>query len=133
MTSLAPQIDAVSAAMPFRVVGRVEGIAGLALEATDLVVPVGSLCRITSFGGQTCLAEVIGFRGQITLLMPLSSTAGVGSRQEAETQIMIAVRLGYIDDHEAAPVLELAMEVGRIIAGLQRSLTYSRASLATGN
>lgn len=45
-----------------------------------------------------------------------------GSRQEAETQIRIAARLGYIDPQTAAPVLTLSAEVGRLTRGLLRSL-----------
>ena len=59
--------------MPFRVVGTIQSIAGLTIEASDLALPLGSLCRISSFGGKTSSAEVIGFRQNRTLLMPLSS------------------------------------------------------------
>ena len=74
---LASQIDAVSTAMPYRVVGEVVGISGLTIEATELALPVGSLCRITSFGGKTCVAEVIGFQQERTLLMALGAVGGV--------------------------------------------------------
>src|SRR2546423_7263761 len=77
MSLLAAQLDAADAAMPFRVVGKVRGISGLTIEAVDLPVPVGALCRITSFGGKTSTAEVIGFHEQHTLLMPLSPMTGV--------------------------------------------------------
>src|SRR4051794_34412303 len=63
--------------MPFRVVGRVQAISGLTIEASDLTLPLGSLCRIDSFGGRTTDAEVVGFRQDKTLLMPLSPHAGV--------------------------------------------------------
>lgn len=46
-----------------------------------------------------------------------------GSRQEAETQILIAVRLGYVTEDEIAEVIALAEEVGRLITGLHRSVT----------
>jgi FliI/YscN family ATPase len=71
------QLDAVESAMPFGISGKVRGISGLAIEASDLPVPVGSLCRIESFGGKTTMAEVIGFIHDRTLLMPLSATGGV--------------------------------------------------------
>jgi flagellum-specific ATP synthase len=81
---LSAQLDAVAGSMPLRVVGRVQGISGLTIEATGLVVPVGSLCRIDGFGGRRCTAEVIGFQQDRTLLMPLNSPAGVtrGDRVE---------------------------------------------------
>ena len=55
-----------------------------------------------------------------------------GSRQEVETQILIAQRLHYITSEEAGPVLGAAAEVGRLIAGLHRSVT-GNSQLATGN
>lgn len=63
--------------MPFRVVGTVQAISGLTIEASDLALPVGSLCRINSFGGRESVTEVIGFRQNNTLLMPLGSISGV--------------------------------------------------------
>jgi len=45
-----------------------------------------------------------------------------GSRQEIETQLIIASRLGYIDAMELREMLLRAEEVGRILAGLRRSL-----------
>jgi FliI/YscN family ATPase len=77
MPYLDAQLDAVHGSMPFRVVGRVQGIAGMTIEASDLTLPLGSLCRIDSFGGRESRAEVIGFRQDRTLLMPLSNTSGV--------------------------------------------------------
>jgi FliI/YscN family ATPase len=71
------QLDAVNAAMPLGIRGRVQGISGLTIEASDLPVPVGSLCRIESFGGKLTMAEVIGFLQDKTLLMPLSALGGV--------------------------------------------------------
>src|SRR5207248_1850052 len=73
------QLDVVRTAMPFRVVGQVQGISGLTIEASDLPLAVGSLCRISSYGAQSSIAEVIGFKHGRTLLMPLSQLAGVSS------------------------------------------------------
>jgi FliI/YscN family ATPase len=77
MAYLAAQLDAVEGSMPFRVAGRVQGISGMTIEASDLTLPLGSLCRIDSFGGRQSRAEVVGFRQDRTLLMPLSGTSGV--------------------------------------------------------
>ena len=59
MSLLGAQIEAVAATMPFRVVGQVLGISGLTIEAGELALPIGALCRIHSFGGKTSKAEVI--------------------------------------------------------------------------
>jgi four helix bundle protein len=48
-----------------------------------------------------------------------------GSLSELETQLTIAERLRYISATEAASLLQLASEVGRLIGGLSRSLKES--------
>ncbi len=85
MSLLDAQLDAVESAMPFGISGRVQGISGLTIEASDLPVPVGSMCRIDSFGGKTTMAEVIGFAQDHTLLMPLSATSGVSRGDRIES------------------------------------------------
>jgi FliI/YscN family ATPase len=105
VTVFASKIDAVRHAMPFRVVGQVQAISGLTIEATDLALSIGSLCRIHSFGGQRSLAEVIGFRGDRTLLMALSPTSGVS-------------RGDRIENLAAAPQIWCSEELlGRVING----------------
>ena len=46
----------------------------------------------------------------------------LGSLAEAETQIMIANRLDYLNDEITAELLTLSAEVARIITGLRNSL-----------
>jgi flagellum-specific ATP synthase len=89
---LAAQLDAVETAMPFGVVGQVQAVSGMTIEAGDLTLPLGSLCRITSFGGKTSTAEVIGFSQKRTILMPLSATDGV-SRGDRIANICAAPRI----------------------------------------
>src|SRR6187551_3103657 len=84
MPFLDAQLDTVHAAMPFRVVGQVLGISGLTVEAGDLPLPIGALCRIHSFGNKTSTAEVIGFAHDKTLLMPLSPMSGVARGDRIE-------------------------------------------------
>lgn len=92
MSWLSAQLDAVETSMPFRIVGRVVAISGLTVEAINLALPLGSLCRIHSFGGKSSIAEVIGFQADRTLLMPLSTTAGV-SRGDKIENITAAPRI----------------------------------------
>lgn len=108
MNYLHPQLDTVSGSMPMRVTGRVQAIAGLTIEASDLTLPLGTLCRIDSFGGKQSTAEVIGFRQDRTLLMPLSGTSGV-SRGDSIENIPAASRVW------CSPQL-----LGRVIDGLGR-------------
>lgn len=84
MTLLAGQIESVRTSMPYRVVGRVEAISGLTIQTAGLPLPLGTLCRISSFGGQTTIAEVVGFRDEQTLLMSLSPPRGVARGDRIE-------------------------------------------------
>ena len=45
-----------------------------------------------------------------------------GSLSELDTQIQLAVRLGFVSEQDAARSLQLAHEVGRMLTGLRRSL-----------
>ncbi|MDB5355864.1 MAG: type secretion system ATPase, FliI/YscN [Phycisphaerales bacterium] len=84
MSVLEAYLDAVDGSMPFRIVGQVAAVTGMTVEAVDLTLPLGSLCRIDSFGGKSSTAEVIGFRADRTLLMPLANTAGVSRGDKIE-------------------------------------------------
>lgn len=96
--------------MPYRVVGQVNAIGGLTIEACDLALPVGSLCRITSLGGGTSGAEVIGFQQDRTLLMALGSTSGVA-------------RGDRVENITAAPTISCCERLlGRVIDGLGRPI-----------
>ena len=84
MIYLGSQVDATESALPYRVVGQVQAARGLTIEASDLALPVGSLCRICSFGGRESVAEVIGFQNDHTLLMALDATGGVSRGDRVE-------------------------------------------------
>jgi FliI/YscN family ATPase len=79
MLQLTAEIAAVDEALPYGVTGAVQAVSGLTIAASDLALPVGSLCRI---GEKGMLAEVIGFRAEQTLLMALQTVSGV-SRGDA--------------------------------------------------
>ncbi|MDR0361679.1 MAG: FliI/YscN family ATPase [Planctomycetota bacterium] len=65
--------------LPARVSGRVRRVTGLVVETTPLPLPVGSLCRIHSrLSRETVEAEVVGFRENATLMMPLGEMRGIG-------------------------------------------------------
>lgn len=58
--------------------GRLRRVVGLTLEACGLHVPIGQRCRIESSEGDLS-AEVVGFSGDVTYLMPTSEISGVQS------------------------------------------------------
>lgn len=80
MTLLAEQIDAVKTATSLGVRGRIVAVTGMSVDAVGLPVPVGSVCEIETVGG-VVPAEVIGFRGERTLLMPLGESGGLAKGQ----------------------------------------------------
>jgi len=59
-----------------RPLGRVSQVLGLALEVTGLVASIGDRCEIETTGAPLA-AEVVGFRADRLLLMPLGELAGV--------------------------------------------------------
>lgn len=61
-----------------RRLGRVAAVAGLVIESDGPNVGLGELCQLRSErDGFEVLAEVVGFRGERVLLMPLGDTAGL--------------------------------------------------------
>ncbi|MCL1924805.1 MAG: flagellar protein export ATPase FliI [Defluviitaleaceae bacterium] len=65
--------------------GKVSQVVGLTIESIGPDVSVGSTCNIRSSANKNILAEVVGFRENKILLMPLGSMEGVrpGSIVEA--------------------------------------------------
>jgi flagellum-specific ATP synthase len=64
---------------PVAVAGRVVQAIGIVIEGTGLRATVGELCEITrEDGGEPIAAEVVGFRGDRVLLMPLGDMQGIG-------------------------------------------------------
>ena len=51
-----------------------------------------------------------------------------GSLREVETQLLIAMRLHYLDEGTGESVLAVSDEVGRLISGLARSLERSSSN-----
>lgn len=69
-------LDAIAAAPTIRRHGRVTQVLGLIVEATGPRVGVGEVCHIVS-GDHRAPAEVVGFRRDSVLLMPLQSLEGI--------------------------------------------------------
>lgn len=59
--------------------GRVVEVVGLTIEAQGLDCQIGEVCEIRTHDTVSLLAEVVGFRAQRTLLMPLGEMIGVQS------------------------------------------------------
>ena len=61
----------------FPVRGKVHKVLGPMLEATGLKISIGHACHICCSTGHQIEAEIVGFRGDYTLLMPVGSTRGI--------------------------------------------------------
>ena len=62
---------------PFSISGRVVQVVGLTIEIMGLNCQIGEVCEIHTRDGEPLMAEVIGFRNNHTLLMPLGSMDGI--------------------------------------------------------
>ncbi|MRR06189.1 MAG: FliI/YscN family ATPase [Deltaproteobacteria bacterium] len=63
---------------PIRLHGKVTQVVGLVIEGFCPNTAVGTLCEIYPRDGEPIPAEVVGFRDNKTLLMPLGELRGVG-------------------------------------------------------
>jgi FliI/YscN family ATPase len=57
--------------------GYVTQVIGLVIESAGPMTAVGDVCAIQPKGGEPVLAEVVGFRGDAVLLMPLRELHGI--------------------------------------------------------
>lgn len=82
---------------PGRLHGRVVQVVGLVVESLGPVVAVGESCWIMSAHGteKKVLSEVVGFRGNHVLLMPLGEMRGIGPGSEViPTGVSLGVPVG---------------------------------------
>jgi len=71
-------IPAMQSIRPIRFHGKVAQVVGLVIEGFCPETAVGSLCEIHPNHGMPIPAEVVGFRDNKTLLMPLGELRGIG-------------------------------------------------------
>jgi flagellum-specific ATP synthase len=83
---------------------------GLTLEASGCSAPLGSRCRVETSGGRWVDAEVVGFSGDRTFLMPTADLAGllpnarvVTTRQRGEVAVGEGL-LGRVIDSDGVPL-----------------------------
>jgi flagellum-specific ATP synthase len=96
---------------PLSVTGRVAQAVGIVIEASGPFTSVGEVCEVTREGGHgSVMAEVVGFREDRVLLMPLGEMQGIGPGSRV-------VMKGHIASVPVAPQM-----LGRIIDGLGQPL-----------
>ncbi|NNF58191.1 MAG: FliI/YscN family ATPase [Rhodothermaceae bacterium] len=93
--------------------GRIRSVVGLLVEATGLEVALGELCYLHETripGGRRVKAEVVGVRGETTVLIPLEETVGLragGLVEPAQLPLTISVGaglLGRVIDANGRPI-----------------------------
>ncbi len=97
---------AVESATPVRLHGKVTQVVGLVIEGYCPDTSVGAICEIRPQAGEPIPAEVVGFRNNKTLLMPLGELRGVG------LDSLISIR------REKASMGVGPLMLGRVIDGL---------------
>ena len=97
--------------------GHIDIVSGVLVEAIGVPAALGELCRIERGPGQDPIdAEVVGFRGSSTLLMPHGDLSGIGS-QGANRAVLTARKLGAAVQRRAEAIDHSAEEG---IRGLDR-------------
>jgi flagellum-specific ATP synthase len=96
---------------PLSITGRVAQAVGIVIEASGPFTSVGEVCEITREGGHgTVMAEVVGFREDRVLLMPLGEMQGIGPGSRV-------VMKGHVASVPVGPQM-----LGRIFDGLGHPL-----------
>jgi flagellum-specific ATP synthase len=103
-------LAAAESAKPIRMHGKVSQVVGLVIEGYCPDTSVGTICEIRPVEGEPIPAEVVGFRNNKTLLMPLGELRGVGLdslisvRREKATMGVGPLMLGRIIDGLGNPI-----------------------------
>ena len=123
MLDIAEQLDGL---MPTAIFGSVARTVGMTVSAAGFPAPVGAVAEIERESGVPLLAEVIGFRDELTLLFPFADMGGVrrGNRVRlARTTRWLRVGQGLLGrvfnahgvavDQKPQPVLDDRTTIGR--------------------
>lgn len=69
--------EKIGSIKPFKLIGFIDTVSGLTVESIGPPASVGEVCRIYSDTEEEFLAEVIGFRQNRLILMPIGKTSGI--------------------------------------------------------
>ncbi len=109
MSAVAPMIEALRSQVrqlpAARRLGHVTGVTGLIIESEGPNVGLGEFCQLRSDRDHfSVTAEVVGFRGERVLLMPLGDTAGLHAG--CEVSAIDRPPLPQVGDHLLGRVLD---------------------------
>lgn len=112
-------LQALQSTTLMKISGRITQIVGLVIESQGPTVSLGDLCFICSRNGEALIpAEVVGFRQERVLLMPIGEMQGVGPGCEV------------ISAHQPLKVTVGKQLLGRILDGLGNPID-GKGSLVT--
>nr|WP_035453275.1 FliI/YscN family ATPase [Alicyclobacillus herbarius] len=77
MTELRANVSLMRNMRWFRLYGRVAKVVGMTVESQGPYARIGDICSISSQDGTECLAEVVGFRDERLVLMPLGELSAI--------------------------------------------------------
>ncbi len=109
MNTFADEIERVTRLSTPARIGAVADVTGLTVRVSGLPAPIGTMCEIRSQSG-LIEAQVVGFREDEAVLMPLKDTLGV-ARGDEVVSIPGEARVGVCDEM-----------VGRVLDGLGRAI-----------
>lgn len=69
--------DLIAQTNPLRIIGKVSAVTGLTVQAEGFPAAIGSMCRICPARQDQIVAQVVGFKGQAAVLMPLKEVHGI--------------------------------------------------------
>lgn len=110
MSIFARQYRALAQVVTHELTGRVSEVTGLTIGVSGFPASVGSMCRVARRLGEPIDAQVVGFRGDQALLMPLEDARGV-SKGDPVTSALSSQRV---------PVGDALL--GRVLNGMGRPI-----------
>ncbi|MBN1766793.1 MAG: FliI/YscN family ATPase [Sedimentisphaerales bacterium] len=75
--NLQARLNTVRHTLSMEIQGRISALTGLTVEVRDFAAPLGAQCRIVTRNNTDIPAEVIGFRNNVSILMPLAEMTGI--------------------------------------------------------
>ena len=70
-------LEALERVDPYKVNGKVQKIVGMVIESSGPAASIGELCFIDNREKKKILAEVVGFKEDRLILMPLGEMRGI--------------------------------------------------------
>ncbi len=122
MIDLSEYIEKVSTGRPIRFCGYVDRITGLIVEAVCPPARIGDFCTI--IGEENIMAEVVGFRSDRLLLMPLGDIRGV----KVGSEVLLSGEEAFVQAGESL-LGRVVNGLGRIIDGKQPPSGLERYSI----